>query len=144
MKANELRIGNRVNMPFLGCLELEVIGLAVKDDFQLYIQSKSFENTFFEKPEKYRPIPLTEEWHNKFGVFKNGFESFEYVLPRKNNISLKVIFTGDYVMLKQGKGTPQDDIVSIWNKDITKRDMFVHEWQNLYFALTGEELTLNP
>ncbi len=89
------------------------------------------------------PIPLTEEWHNKFGVKRNGFLSFEYELPRKNNIDIKVIFNGDYVMLRQGISKsipPENDIVSIWNKDLTKRDMFVHEWQNLYFSLTGEEL----
>jgi hypothetical protein len=89
---------------------------------------------------RYEPIPLTEEWHNRFGVIKNGFHSFEYPLPRKNNIDVKVIFTGDYVFLRQGKGNHEDDVVSIWNKDLTKRDMYVHEWQKLYFSLTGEEL----
>ena len=88
------------------------------------------------------PIPLTEEWHNKFGVKINGFKIFEYTLPRKNNLDIKVIFSGDYVMLRQGKGDRNDDILSIWNKDLTNRDMFVHEWQNLYFALTNEELTI--
>ena len=90
----------------------------------------------------HHPIPLTEEWHNKFGVKINGFKIFEYTLPRKNNLDIKVIFNGDYVMLRQGKGDRNDDILSIWNKDLTNRDMFVHEWQNLYFALTNEELTI--
>lgn len=88
------------------------------------------------------PIPLTEEWHNKFGVKINGFKIFEYSLPRKNNLDIKVIFNGDYVMLRQGKGDVNDDILSIWNKDLTNRDMFIHEWQNLYFTLTNEELKL--
>jgi hypothetical protein len=63
--------------------------------------------------------------------------SFEYVLQRKNNIDVKVVFQGDYVFLRQGLS----DVITIWNKDLTKRDMYVHEWQNLYFSLTGEELT---
>ena len=142
MKANELRIGNLVYTNS----RWDKNGISIVNKISaidIQVRTNGVYQTYY-LHEQINPIPLTEEWHNKFGVIKNGFESFEYVLPRKNNISLKVIFTGDYVMLKQGEGTPQDDIVSIWNKDITKRDMFVHEWQNLYFALNGEELTINP
>jgi hypothetical protein len=134
MKATELRIGNFVK--FQG----EIIEIDGIDKFNIHWGNGNFApitiNGFFQ------PIRLTEECHNKFGTFKNGFKSFEYVLPRKNNISLTVIFTGDYVMLRQGQGTSGDDVVSIWNKDLTKRDMYVHEWQNLYFCLSGEELTI--
>ena len=89
------------------------------------------------------PIQLTEEMHNKFGVYKNGFNNFEYELPIKNNFSIKIIFSGDYVFLRQSNShnIHEDDVVSVWNKDLTKRDMYINEFQNLYFALTGEELT---
>ena len=89
------------------------------------------------------PIPLTEEMHNKFGVYKNGFNNFEYELHIKNNFSIKIIFSGDYVFLRQSNShnIHEDDVVSVWNKDLTKRDMYVHEFQNLYFSLCGEELT---
>jgi hypothetical protein len=133
MKAQELRIGNLLEYEDK---IIEINGITISS---IYWGNGNFAPNiegFF------KPIPLTEEWHNKFGTFKNGFKSFEYVLPRKNNISLKVIFTGDYVMLRQGEVSIEDDIISVWNKDITKRDMYLHEWQNLYFALTGEELTL--
>jgi hypothetical protein len=89
------------------------------------------------------PIPLTEEWHNKFGVEKNGFYQFEYELPEKNNFKIRVIFNHEYVTLRQGginQKLHEDDLIVIWNKDLTKRDMYLHEWQNLYFALTGQEL----
>lgn len=90
------------------------------------------------------PIPLTEEWHNKFGAKKSGFNSFEYILPETNNLNIKIVFSGDYVFLRQGQGKSyDDDLVSVWNKDLTKREMFVHEWQNLYKSLTNEELTLD-
>lgn len=83
------------------------------------------------------PILMTEEWHNKFGVLKNGFNNFEYKLPMNNTI----VFNGDYVFLRQGNDKPMEcDIVTIWNKDLTKRDMYVHEFQNLYLILAGEEL----
>jgi hypothetical protein len=137
IQANELRIGNLVKTNSEwhenGISEIHYIS-----PLHIVVRTNGVYQPY--DINKIEPIPLTEEWHNKFQVYKNGFNSFEYVLPRKNNIYLKVIFTGDFVMLKQEYGLSQV-IVSIWNKDITKRDMFVHEWQNLYFALTSEELT---
>lgn len=86
---------------------------------------------------------MTEEWHNKFGVFKNGFGNFEYILPFTRSFDITVVFTTDYVMLKQGRGNPlEQDLVSIWNKDLMKRDMSVNEWKDLYYLLTGETLTI--
>lgn len=41
---------------------------------------------------RFKPITLTEEWHNKFGVKKDGFKSFVYILPRKLNINIKIVF----------------------------------------------------
>jgi len=132
MKATELRIGNWA-INFLG-QEFQV------NHETLRMLSVGGSGSEFPSP---KPIPLTEEWHNKFGVELNGFRSFEYKLPRKNNIDMTVVFQGDYVFLKQGDNIKEIDIVSIWNRDLTKRDMYVNEWQNLYHALTGEELKIN-
>ena len=69
---------------------------------------------------EFNPIPLTEEWLLKFG-FK------------------KISEIGDY---SNGNMTV---ILAISNKIYTlkrKRINHVHQLQNLYFALTGEELTL--
>jgi len=135
MRIQDLRIGNYISPLGIGVTEVE--GFSLWDGL---IQSTDFAERGIED---FEPIPLTEEWHNKFGVIKNGFDSFEYELPRKNNFNLKVIFNGDYVMIRQssiGTSPIDDDIISVWNKDLTHRDMYVHEWQNLYFALTSEEL----
>ena len=128
ISAQELRIGNYI----------EYNGEIMKLDGSLlccYIQNE------LEFP--FNPIPLTEEMHNKFGVYKNGFNNFEYELPIKNNFSIKIIFSCDYVFLRQSNShnIHEDDVVSVWNKDLTKRDMYINEFQNLYFYLTGEELT---
>ena len=64
------------------------------------------------------PIPLTEEWLVKFG-FENKTKSF--VL---NNISIKQQTKGYFFYLS----------IMI---------QYVHQLQNLYFALTGEELKIN-
>lgn len=87
---------------------------------------------------------MTEEWHNKFGVFKNGFGQFEYILPENRNFNLKVVFIGDYIFLRQAGsgGLHTDDVISLWNKDLVKREITVNEWKDLYFLLTGEHLTI--
>ena len=129
MNAQELRIGNIVYNPNLKEIRtLDILDIRDCAERRLFID--------------FEPIPLTEEWHNKFGVKKDGFGAFEYKIPRKNNSNIKVIFIREYVMLREGKGTIDDDLIAIWNKDIKKRDMFVHEWQNLYFSLCGEELMI--
>jgi len=144
MKANELvtqlRIGNLINYHYKNYDEdgnIESEGDEISP-----IDAGDFENI----NENYLPIPLTEEWHNKFGVQKNGFNNFEYELPL-TRIAIKtlVVFTQDYVVIRSYDGgekpSMDDNLVTIWNKDKMKRDMFVHEWQNIFHALTGEELT---
>ena len=64
------------------------------------------------------PIPLTEEWLFKFG-FENKTKNF--VL---NNISIKQQTKGYFFYLSM-------------------MIQHVHQLQNLYFALTGEELKIN-
>jgi len=136
MEANELRIGNLIKYSEDGTIftvgSIEERGFTVQND----------EETTWIEAEEFEPLQLTEEWHIKFGGIKNGFNNFEYVLPRKNNIDLKMVFSGDYIMLRQGEGNRHDDIISIWNKDLVGRDPYVHEFQNLFFALAGEELNV--
>lgn len=108
-------------------------------DFEQIEVETEEEFTWFFK-DSYFGIPMDEEWHRIFGVEKDGFDSFRYKVPRNNNINITIIFTGDYVMIQQGDKPYESDLVSIWNKDLTKRDMYVHEFQNLYFILSGEDL----
>ncbi len=143
---NELRLNNLIN-----CIyhddddnETSCIGrvMCIDDtglgEWVIWVDSEAK----VEEYDSFEPINLTEEWHNKFGVKVNGHMSFVYELPRKQTIYLAIVFTGDYVVLRQGKDPKEFEMVSVWNKDLMKRDMFVHELQNLYFALTGEELNV--
>lgn len=70
-----------------------------------------------------KPIPLTEEWLDKLGakLFPDG-ESLE--------LSNRLIGYADC------RNTYYDKATGI---DLE----YVHQLQNLYFALTGEELTIN-
>lgn len=139
LKTFDLRIGNFLYIP--GLDRIVIVSAIYKSHFRCEdMNGISFEESV---RVNYTPIPLTEEWHNKFGSFKDDFKSFRYPLPRKNNINVVVIFQGDYVMLVQDEDAGYDkDVVSIWNRDLTKRDMYVHEWQNLFWCLTGEELEI--
>lgn len=122
IKANEVRLGNWI----IDDGEICKVDLIAGYD--------NWENT--------EPINLTEEWHKKFGVKLNGFYNFEYVIDKNR----RIIFNTDYVFIRQNnpnKRIIDDDIVTLWNNDIKKRDIYVHEWQNLYFALTGKELIIN-
>ena len=72
------------------------------------------------------PIPLTEDWLLKFGFEKDN----EYYSKGTKHYHLpsKSFYSGN-------------DHVSGGNVDA--RIKYVHQLQNLYFALTGEELTFN-
>jgi hypothetical protein len=70
--------------------------------------------------DKLKPIPLTEEWLLKFGFDKIDFQFI------KNGIKL----------------FPIRDLYYRGNFPIKSDIKYVHQLQNLFFALTGEELTI--
>ena len=76
-----------------------------------------------------KPIPLTEEWLIKFGGIDTGYEIY---IKAKTKIiefkwSSKIVATG----VRNG-----------WYCKRYKHIKYVHQLQNLYFTLTGEELTI--
>jgi hypothetical protein len=112
MKSTELRIGNWVEHN------------QPKRGYYTTVQ----ESTFSVNVEKlFKPIPLTEEWLLKFGfnevfmvdgVWGHGIDGFIYVN------SGQIRFKGKAVLLNENQL------------------QHVHQLQNLYFDLTGEELTI--
>jgi len=117
MKAKELRIGNWVNLKYPISEENRkvVVGLI----------SSGIINTV--KDEHYEPIPLTEEWLLRFGfIYNTPLE--EFVLPVSDiGFSVEVFDSSIEVSIEN---------VVIQNINS------VHQLQNLYLALTGEELTI--
>lgn len=105
MKATELRIGNYVKDPYSETIRL----ISVEKDASML-----------------RPIPLTEEWLERFGFYdgrKRIVNDSFLQLTEKRRVSYTYrIETGA-------------DISHAWHLE------HVHQLQNLYFALTGEELT---
>lgn len=123
MKANGLRIGNLYNH------NGEIREVTPSTIEEVWNSERSW----------VKPIPLTEEWLLKFGfVIRNkhyslnyGGESMRYAffdIPRNKFI---LYFHGKYGFNCE-EGRKNGDYCII----------YVHQLQNLYFALTGEELKL--
>ena len=114
MEANEFRLGNLVKCPqgFGQVTQIQDREVLVVDEIGYTM-------------EVIKPIPLTEEWLLKFGIMQSTwFEDSSY-------------------MIKEDRGFGWEMYVR--NAAKTKKISFayfkhVHQLQNLYFALTGEEL----
>jgi hypothetical protein len=119
MKANELRIGNMVSF---------CNGISPKEI--ITIQGRfftSFTDKYPSVNNYYKPIPLTEEWLVKFGFmkFKRGYKLKNFG---------QFIIMGDKLAFY-----PAGILDAMFRWDLLQ---YVHQLQNLYFALTGNELEI--
>jgi len=121
MKASELRIGNWVKVPTTD-----------GSDVFTQIEPSNFCHEWNSEIsiESYNPIPLTEEWLVKFGFVRIKSSSPERW--RKP----------DQINFKFGKWKSSCGIFMKGCNGLGRNIDHVHQLQNLYFALTGEELTL--
>lgn len=87
------------------------------------------------------PIPLNKEWLIKFGFIQDGFKQFYIKTNHRQEIRITQDFDYVYVIDKPYKIKAIQDMVVVWNKDI-KGLIPVHQLQNLYKSLTGEQLTI--
>lgn len=140
MKASELRIGNLINGIYYDFVnedeydEIEketICTVATLDstdmcDYRIYVESEVDIETFSD----FQPIPLTEEWLLKFGFgceAKIGGDGIEFR-----------VYHFDVLTFNTNHGW--------WYKVQRMNDTqleYVHQLQNFYFALTGEELIFN-
>ena len=88
---------------------------------------------------EFEPIPLTKEFLLKFGfenIDKGGNDYITYTDPNHDYyLQLDVRNDGKYSILDNDNSF--NDLRAFSMVDIS----YVHQLQNLYFALTGEELT---
>jgi hypothetical protein len=116
MKASELRIGNYINEVEDGLI---IVNSIDSREHRFYVTDQ---NGDINGEDFIEPIPLTEEWLERFG--------FEYS-----------DLNGDSGLWK----IPPFQIYGKYNQflyDYRLDVNYVHQLQNLYFALTGEELTI--
>jgi hypothetical protein len=127
MKANELRIGN-----YIGDKDDIAIVESIDKDGCM-VQFINDEKNGFRISQPIKPIPLTEEWLLRMGFEKKEDDLFIIKLTYNNN-SIK--YSKDYqtwVYYKDDNDAGCNAIADC---------QYVHELQNLYFALTKKELTM--
>lgn len=119
MRVNELRIGNTIHFKNpKGEIVEHVVDLTT---LQWLVEDESFFNKV------HFPIPITEECLLKFGFTKPAHS-----------------WIGDVFHLSEWDAYPLNWCVAM-NKNnaiIYLKLKYVHQLQNLYFALTGEELAI--
>ena len=132
MEARELRIGNLISTPYEEVFEV--------DSFMI-------QNILYHKLDV-KPIPLTEEWLLKFGFEEGKSKWFgkKYFTDFSESVEeMKIDYNVVSNRLAIYDSVEETDMVNILSHPIftAKRVHYVHQLQNLYFALTGEELTIN-
>lgn len=130
MKATELRIGNWVLIPYqnapiaIPAHETQVQGMTI---FGEILTNNTPEHEGLKtNPIHISGIPLTEEWLLKFGFVSPGYyEDNEIYRINEDDIWIMRNENGFYLY-----------------EYVETKIKYIHQLQNLYFALTGKELTL--
>lgn len=132
MKIQELRIGNwYLSTKF----QIPVI-CEMGDMYEIYMRADG--SADYTVDDIFQPIPLTEEWLKKFGFKQTdegaGFVAFHFWtnLIGEDRLYLRHYVMGGFIWgfnHFEELGQPIDI-------------EYVHQLQNLYFALCGEELTV--
>lgn len=119
MKAEELRIGNYV----------------FENDSKIKQVEHIINNTIYTKSagkQLHKPIPLTEQW-----LLDLGFEKYE------NQTEYDIMYELKKEDIEISVGFYKNEIHTfLFSGDCLYHINHVHTLQNLYFALTGKELTL--
>lgn len=128
MEAKNFRIGNIIRPFTQDGYELEIRPLKASEFFMV-------DN----HPESTKPVELTKDWLIKFG-FTEGNKCY------KNAYSLEVLKTDFYLRPSYQDGFYWGFNISDEKLDCELNDVkplkYVHELQNLFFAITGTELEL--
>lgn len=148
MKANELRIGNFVTVnnpefrPDLKDIAFEVKAIHEsfsRNSYEYGVGLKHINmisNKYYEYPSQLiryiNPIKLTEDWLLKFG-FESDQDENEETYANKVEPLLRIAFN-DFT----------EEPYHIWDSANTGSPCkYIHQLQNLYFALIGKELAFN-
>jgi hypothetical protein len=116
LHARDLRIGNLIRWKSTNDIEAVV-------DIKSSGKYQTINNIQITDAE---PIPLNEEWLLKMGFVKH-IKLYGYI---------GYVYNGYFIRNFQ-------EIIILGSSVILAKIKYVHQLQNLYFALTGEELTIN-
>lgn len=145
INANEVRIGNMVAA---GVQEVTITGIHTYDigqqkkNWHFYVNGFVGENYCF-NPSGLDGLPLTVEWFLMFGFecdkYPNYTQYKKYVGDFKLIYKILLKHNGVTEFWLEGNGSYDE----YGETDLTDICKCVHQLQNLYFALTGQELTPN-
>jgi hypothetical protein len=133
MNANELRIGNLIQKNDEIC---EVSSIHSDSTIRIFNDDKTDTFGCFAL-RIFNPIPLTEEWLLKLGFTKDNYGCFylSRIDENENNLWLKTQENNIGVAL---------NMFHLERKETYLNNVeFVHQLQNLYFALTAKELVVS-
>lgn len=132
MKATELRIGNLIQLyrkPNDKKISIHAVsGIENTPDIGWMVEIK---DCFYINIDKgIEPIPLTEDWFYKHGEIDENGESYFNFYGSEN---LRFYLVDGFIQLTQSFSAPMFNFYHITE---------VHQFQNLYFAMTGRELII--
>ena len=128
MKTTDLRIGNFISINFGNRDDGKIITVDGVSDCEIYNEEYGYSPC-----NEFKPIPLTEQWLLDFG-FNQNIETQWYI--HFDNMCLTLHgYSEQYIVEIHDMGIDESSIFLMSIK-------YVHQFQNLYFALTQEELIL--
>jgi hypothetical protein len=129
MKTSELRIGNLVDLGnrFAKINEIYHKACTVLDIEETQDTIEDYERT--------KPIPLNQEWLRNLGFNIGGYDLLFWEHPNLPNIDFAGINWAD-------EEFPEYQFLNVSINGAIIQIDYVHQLQNLYFALTGEEIIL--
>lgn len=135
MEAKDLRIGNYIDSENNDCdFYIRVTEISDEELFTDVYGTQGSTNVWINQA---KPLPITEQWLLKFGFEEKDFEAMDYI---PETYYSKISNNGDKINI----GTqPYYNFTLNYDGDFCSNEiLYVHQLQNLYFALTGEELIL--
>lgn len=129
MEKGELRIGNYVQdwmNPKNGVVERQI-------ELGDFVAISNYGN----HPYPIKPIPLTEEWLVNFGFSDKEYKPGYIGVDFKANLIIDFVLTNPKTM-----GEWQEYYVWEHVKNMYTKLEYVHQLQNLFHAVTGQELIL--
>jgi hypothetical protein len=119
MKAKNLRIGNIVTHKISGISKVTQVGSSIHPE---YVAGRSLEGVYWVK--SYLPVEITEQWLIDFGFRKDEELNYRWYID-------------DWLAYDL-----DDNCIRISDSWEFGKRKYVHELQNLYFAITGTELEM--
>lgn len=129
MEVKELRLGNLVWQNYTDMVEEVDQRVTMISADRIHLEEVSIE------PKWIQPIKLTEEWLLRMGCKAQQINSFKLNYWNKEmDFSIDVELNGHERLF----------YFLVCDQKRRKPLIYVHQLQNLYYALTGTELTIKP